>query len=213
MINSNRIRPVEAVGNVSKLHGEYRMAATSGLATVLAAGTTTAGFLFCMRNPSTTKKVVLRYLQGGFITTTGFTTVQPIGMDLIVARAFTASCTGGTAIDMGSTLTNSGKLNTNQATSLFTANTCRVASTTALVAGTHVLDASPLALKTDVGSASIAVQANFPLFDARDDGSSTIRSPIVLAQDEGIIVRNTILMGAVGVGYFTFNVEWDEITV
>ena len=209
---TQRKRPVEALGDYTKLHGEYRLAVTSGLSTVVAAATTSAGFLFTMRNPSTTKKVVLRYLQGSFITSTGFGTVQPIGLDLIVARVYSASCTGGTAIDMGSTLV-ANKLNVNQATSLFTANTCRIGSTGALTAGTHTLDANAIAMKTGIGSASIGVQTDFPLFDARDDGASTVRSPLVLTTDEGIVVRNLILMGATGVGYWTFNVEWDEVTV
>jgi len=34
--------------------------------------------------------------------------------------------------------------------------------------------------------------------------------PIKLVQDEGLVVRNLILMGASGVGRWDFLVEWDE---
>ena len=51
------------------------------------------------------------------------------------------------------------------------------------------------------------------LLDSRDDGVSTSRAPIILAQNEGLVLRNTVLMGAVGVGTWVFQVEWDEITV
>ena len=43
------------------------------------------------------------------------------------------------------------------------------------------------------------------LFDVNDAGY-----PIVLANNEGFVVRNLILMGAVGVGRFDFQVAWDE---
>lgn len=206
-----RIRPADSLGESNTLYGEYRLAVTSGLATVVAAGDATAGHVFVMRNPSTTKRAIIRYVNVNFVTTTGFGTIQPMAYDLIVARAYTASHTGGTAIDMGSTVTNTGKLRTNQPTSLFTANTCRIATTAGLTAGTHVLDANPLSRAGGAGTTTIASAFDALLLDARNDGIATYSSPITLAQDEGIVVRNVILMGATGVGYITVNVEWDEV--
>ncbi len=210
ILSTDRVRPAESLGRLPNLYGEFRLAAMSGLVTLAAAATTTAGHMFVMRNPSTTKKAVIRYVNVNFVTTTGFSTIQPMAYDLIVARAFTASYTNGTAIDLGSTLT-SPKLRANQATSLFTANTCRIATTLGLTAGTQTLDAMPLAQKGGIGATTIAASFDALLLDARDDGSSTVRSPITLGQDEGIVVRNVILMGTAGVGYVTVNVEWDEV--
>ncbi len=208
---NKRNRAAENEGSVSKLNGEYRMAARSGLVTVAAAGDATAGHMFVMRNPSTTKKFQLRYLSAQFATTTAMAAQQPMGYDLIVGRSYTASHTGGTAIDMF-TATGSQKVRTNQDLTLFTVNTVRIATTAGLTAGTHTLDGQPISQKLFL-SPTLGNVAEVVLFDARDDGASTVRSALSLGQDEGIILRNVVLMGATGVGYLTVNVEWDEVTI
>lgn len=208
-LNTQRTRAKESQGEVSNLYGEYRASLMSGAVTLAAAGTTTAGHMFVMRNPSTTKKVNIRYVGCEFATTTAMTTQQPMGYDLIVARAYTASHTGGTAIDMF-TLTGSQKVRTNQSTTAFTVNTVRMCTTSGLTAGTHDLDSQAFSRKMFL-SPVLGEVARVELLDARDDGRSTHRSPITLGADEGIIVRNVILMGAVGVGNMIVNVEWDEV--
>ena len=45
-----------------------------------------------------------------------------------------------------------------------------------------------------------------------DYRQSAHEAPIVLAADEGFVIRNLILMGATGVGRWDFCVEWDEGT-
>ena len=52
------------------------------------------------------------------------------------------------------------------------------------------------------------------LFDATVLGADglPIESPIILSANEGIILRNAVLMGAVGVGRWQFGVKWDEFT-
>lgn len=211
MSQAIRSRAQETLGAHSKLAGEYRASFMSGLVTLAAAGTTTAGHMFVMRNPSTTKKVNIRYVNAQFATTTAMTTQQPMGYDLIVARAYTASHTGGTAIDMF-TLTGSQKVRTNQDTTCFTVNTVRMCTTAGLTAGTHDLDSQAFNRQMFL-SPVLGEVANVTLLDARDDGTSTHRSPITLGQDEGIVLRNVILMGAAGVGNLIVNVEWDEFTV
>ena len=208
---NKRVRAAENEGAHSKFHGEFRMAAQSGLVTVAAAASSTAGHMFVMRNPSTTKKFQLRYLAATFATTTAMAAQQPMGYDLIVGRAYTASHTGGTAIDMF-TATGSNKVRTNQDLTLFTTNTVRIATTAGLTAGTHTLDGQAISQKMFL-SPTLGNVAEVVLFDARDDGDGAVRSTLSLGQDEGIIVRNSVLMGATGVGYLVINVEWDEITL
>lgn len=211
--NANkRVRAAQSEGQVTQLVGEYRLAVPSGALTVIAAATTTAGFVFTMRNPSTTKRINLRYLAVDFNLTTAFGAGQGMGFDAIRATTYTASCTGGTAVDVGSTLTNSNKVRSDQATSAFTANTVRVGSTTALVAGTHTLDANPFA-QTQKYMGAIGAQISAVLLDARDDGDGTVRSPLEFKQDEGFVIRNTILMGATGVGTLIVTAEWDEFLI
>ncbi len=211
MSHSGRIRPAEALGNYSKLHGEYKMAAQSGLVTLAAAATTTAGHMFVMSNPSTTKCAVIRYVSAQFATTTPMTNQQAMGYDLCMMNAASVVYTGGTAIDMF-TLTRSQKNRSQQALTLFTVNRVRIATTAGLTAGTQELDSLPMAHKMFL-SPLLGDTATVVLLDARDDGSSTVRSPLLLNSQDGFVIRNTVLMGAAGVGYLTVNVEWDEVTL
>lgn len=210
--SSARVRPAVSEGRVTKLHGEYRASFMSGAVTLAAAGTSTAGHMFVMRVPTAeTKKAQIRYVGCEIATVTAMTTQQPLGLDLIVARAFTAVYTGGTAIDMF-TITGSQKVRADQALTLFTTNNVRMCTTAGLTAGTQTLDAQAMNRKMFL-SPVLGEVARVELLDARDDGVSAVRSPITLGADEGLIVRNVILMGAVGVFNLIINVEWDEVTL
>jgi len=207
-----RSRTAVQVGAYKNLHGEKRLSVVSGGLTTVAAATTTAGHVFSCRNPDTAKHAVLRYLAIDFNLTTAFGAAQAMGFDVILATGYTASHTGGTAIDMGSTLANSGKTRQADATSLFTANTTRIGGAGALTAGTHTLHANAMnSCQKWMGAVGTQIQATF--LDARDDGDGAVRSPWVFAQDEGFILRNTILMGAGGVGSLIVTMEWDEVTL
>ena len=210
--NRNQHRAAESAGNYTQLHGEYKASFLSGALTLAAAETTTAGHLMVMRVPtSETKKAVIRYVGYSFATVTAMGTQQPLGLSLIRMTGSTAVYTGGTAIDMF-TLTQSQKLRANQALTLFTTNNVRMCTTAGLTAGTQNLDSQALYREFFL-SPVLGEVKNGTLFDARDDGTSTYRSPIVLAAEEGIVVRNTILMGATGVFNLALNVEWDEVTL
>ena len=206
-----RKRPPELEGRYVQ-RGTYQMTVSTGAVTLIAARTTTAGQLFTFRWGDTTGlHAYIRYVGAKFIATTAHSTAQETGCDLIIARAYTATCTGGTAIDVGGTIPDSGQFMTNHPTSLLTS--ARVASTTALTGGTYVLDANPIA---QCGGYTSAVGITVPpaptkgqevLFDAPGD-----ESPLVLAQDEGFMIRNTIVMGTAGVGHWEFTVRWEEGT-
>lgn len=206
-----RTRPDLNAGKYGKLHGEYRMSAMSGLVTVAAAATTTAGHMFVMRNPSETKKVIVRYVNAQFATTTAMGAQQPMGYGLHITRGATAVYTGGTAIDMF-TVTGSQKLRADQDLTLFTTNNVRIATTAGLtVPATQNVDAHPLAQKMFL-SPVLGEVADVTLLDARDDGASTARSALVLGYQECLVITNIVLMGATGVGYFVPTIEWDEVT-
>ena len=209
----NATRAKESAGSYTKLHGEYKASFLSGaIAAATAAETTTAGHLFVMRVPtSETKKAVIRYVGYSLATVTAMTTQQPMGLSLIRMTGSTAVYTGGTAIDMF-TLTQSQKLRADQSLTLFTTNNVRMCTTAGLTAGTQNLDSQALYREFFL-SPVLGEVANGTLFDARDDGSGTHRSPIVLAAEEGIVVRNTILLGNTGVFNLALNVEWDEVTI
>lgn len=197
--------------------GSYRLVCSSGAVTTIAARTATAGQLFNFRFPAASPaKAFVKYIGARFILTTAYGTAQETGCDLILAHSFTVNGTNGTAVDVGSTVANTGKLLTGFATSGITAGCVRVADTAAITAGTHTLDANPVSTLSDWSG---AIGATVPttssgsrsgygtLWDYRQ---SAHEAPIVLAADEGFVIRNLILMGATGVGRWDFCVEWDE---
>lgn len=214
-------RPTLLTSDVSSFKGTYALATTTGAVTTVAAGTTTAGFLFSMRYAGT-GKVLLRYLGAQFATTTAFTSAQEVGCEAFIARSYSASPTGGTALDLGATVTNTNKLLTATSTSDFSlaSSDVRVATTGALTAGTQTLDANAFGSTSGWAGAVGITIAKTALFDGKthmpprplaEERAVLGLSPVVLSNNEGIIIRNTVLMGAVGVGRWQFFVEWDEV--
>lgn len=123
--------------------------------------------------------------------------------DMMVARSWTADGSGGSA----ATLTgNNQKNRTNMATTLLGA--ARIASTAALTAGTKTLDSQSIGQY----SATFGTTANtqwmpqFDLFHADPGGES----PLILAQNEGFVVRATV--PATGTWQFGLTVCWTELT-
>lgn len=130
--------------------------------------------------------------------TAGFGNVQAI-----VARAFNAAGSGGTA----ATITgNNGKLRTSMGTTLL--GEIRCASTAALGVGTKTLDTQPVGLYAfavgTVASAQYATQIQ--LLSDQVVG----QHPLVLAQNEGFVIRAT--MPATGTWQFGVTVRWTEFT-
>jgi hypothetical protein len=88
----------------------------------------------------------------------------------------------------------------------------RIADTGALTAGTHTLDANPVAVQSFFAE---TVGDEFPswesgngyatLWDSRESGDH-----LEFDNDEGFIISNEVAMGATGVGNFLLCVDWDE---
>jgi hypothetical protein len=193
-----------------KFEGAYRVAAVSGLLTGVAAGTASAGHLFALRwAPAGTDErrrttFVLQRFRARLATVTGFTAAQEIGMDLSIARAFSATGSGGTAID----LTTTGRKRSGFPNSLVT--DIRVGNTGALTAGTQTLDTAPIAAASSLELATAAtVQRNVAeILMPQED---TVSHPVVLAPNEGLILRNTIAMGAAGTMRLIVEIDWLEL--
>jgi hypothetical protein len=175
------------------------MTFTTGAVTTIAAGTATAGHILAMRSDSTPGAIRLRSFEPEFILTTAFGAAQEVGFDMLIARGYTAAHTGATAL----TMTGGGM--TDQSATILTG---RIADAGALTAGTHTLDANPIAKGSQWCSAvGAALQPRVY------DFTSSPRGGIILAADEGFVVRNTILMGATGVGKWHFTLEWDDCVI
>jgi hypothetical protein len=186
------LRPMECVGWLD-------VGARSGALTGAAANTAVFSFRNLSANP-----IVVRRVGIGFICTTGFTAAQELGFGLMVARAFNASDSGGTAIALTG---NNCKVRTALATP--TSVDCRISSTGALTAGTKTLDANHLAVvgcfaaATTAGALLSPQPNNLLSHDAGD-------YPLVLGQNEGFNIMNLVAMGAAGVGTLYVNVELAE---
>ncbi len=178
--------------------GHYRTVAASGLITGVAAGTGSAGHLFSFRNPSSTLLVFVTQIRFYWSTLVGFTAQQEMAIEAYRASAYTVDASGGTAVTPGK------RRNAFATASIAGA---RIATTGALTGGTVTLAAQPL-MRRGVLELAEAATVSKRSFEAewrpRDDHGE------VLAQNEGIIIRNSILMGAGGAGRLHVEVDHYE---
>jgi hypothetical protein len=124
-------------------------------------------------------------------------------IDMMVARSWTADGSGGTA----ATITgNNQKQRTSMGSTLLGAS--RIASTAALTAGTKTLDAQAVGQYSAAFGTATSTQwvPTFDLFHIDPGGES----PLVLAQNEGFVVRATV--PATGTWQFGVTVCWTEVT-
>lgn len=188
------------MANIVNVHASYRMTFTTGAVTVIEAATATLGHLLAMRTDSSPFSVRVRTFEPEFILTTAFTAAQEVGFDLVLARPFTVLHTGGGA----TTMTGGKSLGSQDATTMVG----RLATTAGLTAGTHTLEANPIA-KGSQWCSAIGTSLAPRLYDF----TSQPLGGLILAADEGLVVRNTILMGAAGVGKWHFTIEFDDVIV
>lgn len=190
--------------------GHFQWAKRSG---TIAAALAANAVLFSFRWGSATKVAAIREIRLQFQTLTVWTAHQETSFEAYVGRSFTASHTGGTA----ATLTgNMGKARTTMTTSEIPTNgDLRIASTAALGGGTITIDTdpfavglgSPLVVNAAAGTAYSA--HNRPdLFWSADPADG--EHPIILAQNEGIIIRNAIVWPAAGTAVIAVQIKWME---
>jgi hypothetical protein len=169
---------------------------------LLPAGLAAGAAIFSLRNLSA-NSILVRRAGIGFVTTTAFTAAQLISFGLSVARNFTASDTGGTAIAFTGN-------NAKHRTSLGTANSldARVATTAALGAGTRTIDANSVAMQAGwSGAAGTTIAPALNNLLSHDPGDY----PILLAQNEGLLILNTAVFGAGGAGSAFIALEFAEV--
>jgi len=179
--------------------GHYAYGQVTGL---MAAGLAAASDIFQFRWTDTSNLCVINEVAlTGMYQTTAFTAGAGL-FQLTLARAFTASGTGGTA----ATLTGDNQaLRTSMGSSLV--GDLRIATTAALGAGTKTYDAQPIGVyaKFILAAGNTQVFEEVTLF-SRDPGTE---HPIVLAQNEGFGIRATV--PATGVWTVGIRVKWAEV--
>jgi hypothetical protein len=185
------------------------------------AGLSAGAPLFSFRWGDATHLAIINHVKVQVIATVAATTAGQAERELIVARSFTASDTGGTAV----TLTgNNQKLRTSFGTTLVT----DMRFGTTITAGTRTLDANPLSSAVawlplnmtgvDIGcSGAAATAAAWSCVSSSGyiDLLNTTNNqdyPLILAQNEGFIVRvgkDAMPAGATQQTYLT--VAWCEV--
>lgn len=125
-----------------------------------------------------------------------------IRFEAYIARTYSASDTGGTALTL---TTNNAKKRTSFGTTLLT--DARISATATLTAGTRTLDANPFG---SIVLPTIATNPNPPAFPqiplyVRDTSD---QYPLTLAQNEGFIIQANV--PATGTWFFAVQVDWLE---
>jgi hypothetical protein len=183
--------------------GHYRIAQNIALVVTQAVN----GSLFSFRWGDATRLAVIQKIKLSCAQTAAATATIAPNFQVFIARSFTASDTVGTAV----TLTgNSMKKRTSMGTTLLTdARFSAVAA--GLTAGTRTLDAAPI---LEMPAQQTITTINPALYTAElDIGAGDGNHPIVLAQNEGLIVRGpTVVFGAAGTANLIVEVSWAEVT-
>lgn len=183
-------------------NGIYRVVATSGALTAVAAKTASAGHCFAFRWDSSSKLCLIESLSVRANVTTSPSSAQEFGFAAFMARSYTANSSGGTALTM---TTNNAKLRASYATSQVAE--IRIGTTDAFTAGTYTLDAQPFLemRQHELVAAATVQKTNLQEFF---DGS---KSPIVLAQNEGFVITNSVLMANSLAVRLVVSVQWREV--
>jgi hypothetical protein len=177
-----------------------RISEKSGLCTGIAAG----GSIFVFRNAHATSSALIRRIEVAHLITTGYTAAQEVGYHVVKGSTWTAAPSGGTALTITG---NFAKLRNTDSATILTAGDVRVATTGTLTDGTVAADSHLLGADSCWGLAATAGNAigwNAITFD------ETPLKGLLLAQNEGFLIKNTIAQGAAGVGRWFVNVVWDE---
>src|SRR6478752_6972391 len=176
----------------------------SGSFLVQVAGTTAAApaagaNLVSFRWGSATKQALIRRLRLEIMVTTASTAGIP-EIAAYFARSFSASDSAGTAVSLSGS---NQKRRTSLATSEIASNgDFRFATGGVLTAGTRTLDPLPVL--------AVMVPLAIGPMNVGEFGGSIEDQPIVLAQNEGIVVQN---LTAITTGIYRYHVqmEWDEV--
>lgn len=177
----------------------------------IAAGAAANSEVFQFRWTSTTKYAVVREISiSGMRASTAFAAGN-IDIKATVARSFSASGSGGTALTLTS---NNNKLRTSQASTLV--GDARVSTTAALTPGTETLDSQDLGQivthsSGGTGAATPIIGSIYlPRTDLFKPSVANGDYPLVLAANEGFVVRCTV--PGTGVWNLGVRVVWTEQT-
>lgn len=190
--------------------GAYRLSMTSG---TIAASLGANSELFQFRYTTSNSRVALIHgisVSAAMIATpAASTTPVNISLRATLARAWTADGTGGTAATMTG---NNQKLRTSHATA---EAGLRMATTAALGAGTKTLDAQDIGsvvagIYFDLAAGDVA-NILIPYSNLMGEFAGSLGFPIVLAHQEGFVIRSGAALPATMTWNMTCSVLWSEV--
>jgi hypothetical protein len=182
--------------------GHYRLSTTVALVVTQAAN----GTLFSFRWGDASRLCAVQFIRLQCLQTAAATATIMPSFEVFVARSFSASDSAGTAL----TLTgNSFKKRTSMGTTLVT-DIRKAAVAAGLTAGTRTLDGEPI---LQMPTQQTITTPNTITYEQSIDFTDGTDHPLVLAQNEGFIVRGpTVVFGAAGTANLVVDVSWAELT-
>lgn len=178
--------------------GYYRV---SQSITLIATQAASPASIFSCRWTDATRLMMLERLRMKWLQTTAWTATQIEQISASIARSYTVTDTGGTSI-----LGNIVKRRTTMANSLM--GDMRVATSAAgIVAGTRVVDPGDL---DDMFTVNTITNINTTAYDVTLDWDIA-KHPIILAQNEGLVVRLSSALPAAGTAICDVALDWGEI--
>lgn len=187
--------------------GFYRISMVTGtIAAALAANSE----LFQFRWTDATRFAIITRLAVSAGANVAATAAALLSLRATIARGWTADGSGGTLATMTG---NNQKLRTSMGTSLV--GTIRTATTAALGAGTKTLDSQDIGgVSYGIGTGAITTSISLTIVPNTEiiNMDSITDHPLVLAQNEGVVVRSGIINPAAMTWAATFSFEWAEVT-
>lgn len=167
------------------------------------AGATAASVVWALRWTHATKLCVIDLLRCRAMPTTPFTAAQEWGFDAVIGRTYTAAHTGGTATTTGFPKKRASYPASN-------VSEIRMATTAALGGGTVTADIAEFIsdLAWELVAAATVARSRVAWEKDYTDG---VDGPPILVQNEGILVRPVVTLGAGGVVRLIVEVAWHEV--
>lgn len=182
----------------------------SGFTGTIAAGTAAGAELFQFRFLTGTKTLALIHkieLEGLSIVAAA-TAAGTIGFETIPARSWTVAGSGGTRI---ATTGDNLQMRTSQPVSQV--SDIGIATTGTLTTGTKTLDVNAIGgLMTSVGTAAITSYALGNTLTGALMAQEASEMPLVIANQEGFVIRSTHVGPATMTYIARFGIEWVEVT-
>lgn len=200
------VLPLTRLNDVGKLKRAafYSLRARTGAITAVAAATSSAGHLIGMRNAGTQGEFHVMRLALRFLATVDPSTEQAVGFQMHKVTGYSVAHSSGTGAVNQSPVSRAEAGATNPAYPALTALVARIAGTDALTAGTQTF-AEALGFIDDFALADAATVKHTKF---GYEWKSPDKHPLcILGTNEGIVVRNSVLMANGLAGHLIFEAD------